>query len=649
MMKHTILFLGLCAGFIQTGCTPDVQGVDPEVWSISILPASLRIDPTTNEIINQRFVLSNQSEKTSLLNKNWIYDGERVQLFSARGEYVSFQLVLQNQSENALSNIQVELPRFSNERSTIEIDPELFLEWSVYVQNPSTGYPQVSLGKGWYPDALIPFSSIHLDSSKVNRWTYPLWLPDFNNRIENQKSMIVWVDMYVPFAREEALPGIYRSKISVAIEGQVKQIPVELSIWDFAIPNENKLGASLQQEGFLSRKPEEEALQIYQLLKRNRISVMDPTYKPELISDEEGHISIDWDEMDARLQKYFNGEAFTSRYGYAYGPGYGEPIENYVLPFDVYGKHGSKGWPATGTPDVERNPENVAVYIKCIGEVRSHLQSMLDPEKTDLTVYLNGLDESYFEEAWSRMVFYGDIFQEHYPEAHFRIDGAYSEEAMEYVSGSIDYWGSHTINYNRDKVQEYKQGGIKDWLYGPMLYESKINSWVGSSTFIDLPLVNDRAISWSAWKYGIHSWISWGIGAGWKHAWYDPETWKDAYKSGPGSDEEFAYKKMNGNGMLIYSGGVVPNVKDPCPSIRLKTMRNGIQEYEYMRLLTELSGSREAADRIVNQIINEPFGKAAIGVIDVWEFDAQKWDQSRIQLGEQINELSTKQGLRSPK
>ena len=65
------------------------------------------------------------------------------------------------------------------------------MEWSVYVQNPSTGYPKVSLGKGWYPDALIPFSSIHLDSSKVNRWTYPLWLPDFNNRIENQKSMIV--------------------------------------------------------------------------------------------------------------------------------------------------------------------------------------------------------------------------------------------------------------------------------------------------------------------------------------------------------------------------------------------------------------------------------------------------------------------------
>jgi len=638
-MKNSGLFLVLFVSFLQIACKSGNQGVEPEDWNISILPSSIRLDPATNEIINQRFISLNQSDKKNLLNENWIYDGEKAQLFSARGEYVSFQLVLNNQSKETLTNIQVELPRFSNDHSTIEIDPELFLEWSVYVQNPSTGYPKVSLGKGWYPDALIPFTSIQLDSSKVNRWTYPLWLPDFNNRIENQKSMIVWVDMYVPFAREDAIPGIYQSKIKVTIEDIVKQIPVELNIWDFAIPNENKFGASLQHEGFVSRKSEEEALQIYQLCKRNRIGVMDPTYKPKLVADEKGEISIIWDETDARLEKYFNGEAFTSKYGYEYGPGYGEPIENYVLPFDVYGKHGTSGWPDTGTPDIERNPENVAAYINCIKGVRTHLQKMLDPEKTDLTVYLNGLDESYFEEAWSRMVYYGDIFEKYYPEAHYRIDGGYSEEAMDYVCKSIDYWGSHTINYNIDKIRKYKEMGIKDWLYGPMIYESKVNSWVGSSTFIDLPLVNDRAITWSSWKYDIHSWLSWGIGAGWKHAWYDPETWKDAYKSGPGTNDEFAYKKMNGNGMLIYSGGVVPNVNVPCPSIRLKTMRNGIQEYEYMRLLSKLTGSEDEANLIVNEVIHEPFGDASIGVLDVWEFDAQKWDQSRIQMGEQINEL----------
>jgi hypothetical protein len=151
--------------------------------------------------------------------------------------------------------------------------------------------------------------------------------------------------------------------------------------------------------------------------------------------------------------------------------------------------------------------------------------------------------------------------------------------------------------------------------------------------------VNDRAISWSSWKYEIHSWLSWGIGAGWKHAWYDPETWKDAYKFNSGSDREFYYKKINGNAMLIYSGGIVPNVDEPCPSIRLKTFRNGVQEYEYMRLLSELTGTKDKANKIVNEIINKPFGKNAIGNLDVWDYDAKKWDQSRIKMGELIHKM----------
>ena len=88
--------------------------------------------------------------------------------------------------------------------------------------------------------------------------------------------------------------------------------------------------------------------------------------------------------------------------------------------------------------------------------------------------------------------------------------------------------------------------------------------------------------------------------------------------------------------MLIYSPGVVPNVEGACPSIRLKNMRNGIQEYEYMRLLAKLDGNNEMVDNIVSSIIKEPFGENSIGNLDVWSFNASEWDQTRIQLGELI-------------
>jgi hypothetical protein len=642
-MKKILFLFFLCA--IAYSCNSITNENIISNWDISVLPSSIRLDPSTNKIIDQRFCLSDSSpeKQKDLLKNNLIYDGKHVSLFSARGEYISFQLVVTNNTDKTLRNIRIDMPGFSNNETKFPYNPEFFLEWAVEVKAPSTGYPKASLGKGWYPDALIPFRYIQDDSAAVrHRWTYPLWLPDFNNRIDSQKSMIVWIDQYVPFKKEEVQPGIYSSKISVTIDGQTKDIPLELTVWDFAIPNENKFKASLQHEGFMRSMSEKDELEVYQLFKRNRIALLDPTYDPQLELSKNEKISINWKAFDERLNKYFSGKAFTSDFGYKYGPGYGEPIETFVLPFDVYGKHDTRGWPDVGKPDVERNPSNQAVYIDCIKKVRDHFGSLINPDKTQITVYLNGLDESYFPEAWSRMVYYGDMFRKYYPEARFRIDGGYTEEALQIVKNSINSWASHTIEYDYPTLKKYQDMGIKVWLYGPMLYESKVNSWVGSSTFIDLPLVNDRAISWSCWKYRTYSWISWGAGAGWVNGWYDPEAWKDASKARSEAESEFTYKKLNGNALLVYSPGVVPNVDGPCPSIRLKTMRDGVQEYEYMRLLSEIDKNNIRVDSVVNSIIKLPFGPKSIGNLDVWSFDAGKWDEARITMGKMINEALNK-------
>ena len=165
--------------------------------------------------------------------------------------------------------------------SQFTIEPELFLEWAVEVKILSTGYPKASLGTGWYPDALIPFKYIQAGSSKSKgSWIYPLQLPDFNNRIDNQRSQIIWIDQYIPFEYKDATPGTYKSIISVTIGGKTQEIPISLNIWDFAIPNENKFKASLQHEGFLSRMDEKQELEVYQLFKRNRVSLMEPRYEP---------------------------------------------------------------------------------------------------------------------------------------------------------------------------------------------------------------------------------------------------------------------------------------------------------------------------------------------------------------------------------
>ncbi len=625
--------------FISSGYQKLSGMVVEDDWEISIIPSSVRVDPVSAEIIEERFdAVPYKRHEENLLRNNWIYDGKQAILHSARGEYISFQLVVTNHSAKALESIVVEMDPFKLNSRQLSIPPELFLEWSVEVKTSSGGYPKSSLGKGWYPDALIPFEYIQL-TEPPRRWIYPLQIPDFNNRIENQKSLMIWVDQFIPFEKENATPGIYSSIITVKIKGQQKSIPVKLNIWDFAIPNENNYRASLQHEGFLSRADENLELQIYQLLKKHRVSAMDPTYKPGLTVSEKGEVQYSWDEFDKRMEKYFTGKAFTSEYGYNFGPGYGEPVENFLPPFDVYGKHHTPGWPDIGKPEEEQKPQNQKIYIDAIRQFREHILNFIDPEKTMLTVYLNGLDESYFPEAWDRMAYYGEMFKEYFPESYFRIDGSYGEDAMKVVRPSISSWGAHTINYNYDEIGEIRDAGIKDWIYGSMIYESKVNSWVGSSTYIDLPLVNERAISWSTFKYGTYSWLSWGIGAGWMAAWYDPETWKD-YRDD--RDERQEQKILNGNGCLLYAPNIVPNVRVVCSSIRLKNIRNGIQEYEYLTLLKRLTPDSNVVDEAVNEIINEPFGRNAIGIIDVWSFNAEEWDKKRVQLGNKIHSVLNK-------
>jgi hypothetical protein len=65
-------------------------------------------------------------------------------------------------------------------------------------------------------------------------------------------------------------------------------------------------------------------------------------------------------------------------------------------------------------------------------------------------------------------------------------------------------------------------------------------------------------------------------------------------------------------------------------------MRNGVQEYEYMRLLSQIDGNNNRVDSIVNSIINQPFGDKSIGKLDVWSYDPEQWDAARVELGEII-------------
>lgn len=74
---------------------------------------------------------------------------------------------------------------------------------------------------------------------------------------------------------------------------------------------------------------------------------------------------------------------------------------------------------------------------------------------------------------------------------------------------------------------------------------------------------------------------------------------------------------------------------------------------EYLKMLAALDKSDKQVNDIVDTVIKDPFGEQSVGNLDVWSYDAEKWDRARIMIGEKINthhkQLSTSLNIIYPK
>jgi len=96
---------------------------------------------------------------------------------------------------------------------------------------------------------------------------------------------------------------------------------------------------------------------------------------------------------------------------------------------------------------------------------------------------------------------------------------------------------------------------------------------------VDLQAVDHRMIYWLAWKEGVDGVGYWAI-ASWPKG---NENWPEEDWKLRGRNP-FPYSGIhNGNGYIVY-----PGPKGPLGSIRLKTIRDGLEDYDYLLALKKL-------------------------------------------------------------
>jgi hypothetical protein len=123
------------------------------------------------------------------------------------------------------------------------------------------------------------------------------------------------------------------------------------------------------------------------------------------------------------------------------------------------------------------------------------------------------------------------------------------------------------------------------------------------SYMIDAPATVNRVMSWMSYKYHMGGELYWSTNAADSEYSNDPTgkntSWEVQWLAGG-----------NGDGSLTYPGrpdriGGTSTI--PIASLRLKQIRDGLQDLEYMYLLEDATGSSAAAMAIVDSVVRTTY------------------------------------------
>ncbi len=619
-----IVCLSLCVAARWQGAAAGETSI--RVWATG---DGVRVNPETGRYFEDRADIHDDYPTGDYRSRNAVWDAAagRVTLHAARNEFVSFQLIVEGPKGASGHVVRFERLTGPGGARIAAANVALFKAWYVHVLRHSAGYQDLSLGPGWYPDALLPAPAGEGLSFRI---------PDPRNAIgPAQRNQAVWVDVYVPRDRKAAPPGAYRGRLVVDSAGKRHEIRVELNVWDFALSDEIHCRGDIWN-GTLRRMTPQRELGYYQMAHRHRFQPGVAYYRPAL-KVEGTKVSIDWSDYDRRVGRYLDGTAFTKACGY-WGPGRGVPIGHILLPVNC-NKPGRRtgGWPLS-MPQSGPTPQFEAVWLETARRIRAHFDADPRMRKVGKIVFLGGLDESYNEAAYEKMIYYAKLLRRGLGKGWFqyRIDGGYSRQAMEKLHEHVDLWVCHTVGFDAGKTEHFRRKGVESWFYGPMIYERRGNSACGSNTFTDLDLLTCRGIGWAAWKHssGFCEWELDAFHDDTKAMQRPQKPWSKAWTKAMNC--RYGGSEYNGSGLLIYRGELSGSA-DPIASVRLKAHRRGFQDYEYFWLLRK-AGLGERANQLADSIfLSTPFGPKSVGNTKIWRNHPEQWDAVRIRAGKLLH------------
>ena len=521
-------------------------------------------------------------------------------LYAARNEFEPFQLVLRDDSADlAAVDVQVSDLRSLEGGEISRSNATVYLESYVNLDQPSS----VEGDAGQWPDPLIP---------RVDRYAGER-RDAFPFNVRRGRNQPVWIEVYVP---ADTRPGDYSGAVSVSIGGREQfKVPVHLKVWRFALPSTSSLRSSFGLSGIALLKAHRGAYtndaeldsmtRLYaKAALQHRISTHGGTMRPPKFSFDRGRARIDWSAYDEEVGPFLDGTVIKKD----------EPL-----------------WGAKSTSVDLRTPAEFAGRA----EQRLYWQAWVSHFERKgwldrLFLYL--WDEpapATFPEVLKR----GRAAVQADTRIRSLITVPFTRQLEDVVriwvplvnclepKDGEDYCGT-TPRF--DVYQREARQGKSLWFYqscashGCNIVGGRyFTGW--PSYMIDASGAANRVMQWVAWKYGIEGELYYSVNESYSQS---DDPWTKARLSGG-----------NGDGTLFYPGQprrIGGRSDIPIESIRLKLIREGMEDYEYLALLASISG-RKTADDFAAKNVKQAYR---------WEARPEPFLSVRKDMGETLHRLS---------
>jgi len=438
-------------------------------------------------------------------------------------------------------------------------------------------------------------------------------IEDKNITIEAGRAQPVWLKIFVA---KEAHPGKYSGKVTVHTSSEEKSIGVSLNVYPFTIPDERHLFVTLWFDPkAIARFHNVEMWsdEYWKVLGRyaknmadHRQNVIETAFPSPIERRKDGSLEIDYTSMDRWIEFFISSGACERIEFPAVAHTVEEENRNWWESSKLDMNHISVK--DQETKEMVNLPPDEGIALM-LADLDMHLQSKGWHNKA--MIHISDEPTIYKLDSYCEIA---DFIHKHAP--HLKIIEAIETSGF---NECLDVWVpklSHLANWY-DELEAQRIKGTEMWFY------TCCHPYGGyPNRFIDFPLIETRILFWLNWKYRLDGYLHWGL-----NRWTD-KPFTDVSEELP-----------PGDGFIIYPG------KDgPIDSIRWEASREGLQDYEYFRLLAEKTKEIKkilgrSADFIDENQSSDEICRSVVRSFTDYETDPHKLRKARRITAQEIEDI----------